>query len=118
MENSFIYLSSCDTCMRILKELQLPDTIILQDLKKQPVSSEQLEFLVQQAGSYENLFNRRAQLYRARGLHEKNLTEADYKELLLEHYTFIKRPILVFNDTAFIGNSKNTIVLAKEALAL
>lgn len=117
MKNSFIYLNSCDTCMRILKELQLPETIILQDLKKHPISSEQLEFLVKQAGSYEDLFNRRAQLYRARGLHEKQLTETDYKELLLEHYTFIKRPILIYNDTAYVGNAKSTVALAKKAIA-
>lgn len=117
MENKFIYLESCDTCQRIKGELELPENILLQNTKEQPVTKEQIEFLKQQAGSYEALFNRRAQLYRGRGLHEKNLSEADYRNLLLDHYTFIKRPILIYNKKAFIGNSKKVIAEAKVALS-
>jgi arsenate reductase len=75
-----------------------------------------VEFLKEQAGSYEALFNRRAQLYRGRGLHEKELSDEDYKELLLDHYTFIKRPILIYHGEAFIGNSKQVVADAKVAL--
>ena len=117
MKNLFIYLESCDTCQRIKGELNLPANVALQNTKEHPITQEQIEFLKEQSGSYENLFNRRAQLYRGRGLHEKNLTEADYKDLLLDHYTFIKRPILIFNEQAHIGNSKKVIAAAKEALS-
>ena len=106
MENTFIYLDSCNTCQRIKGELALPKDILLQNTKEQPVTEEQIEFLKQQAGSYEALFNRRAQLYRGRGLHEKNLSEADYRNLLLDHYPFIKGPILITKKEALIGNSK------------
>ena len=116
MENLFIYLDSCNTCQRILKELELPDSIKLQNTKEQPVTEKQVEFLKEQSGSYESLFNRRAQLYRGRNLHEKNLNEADYKELLLDHYTFIKRPILIYNGKAFIGNSKKVVAAAQAAV--
>lgn len=117
MKNLFIYLDSCNTCQRIKGDLQLPDTVTLQNTKEQPITLEQVEFLKKQSGSYESLFNRRAQLYRGRGLHEKDLNETDYKELLLDHYTFIKRPILIYNDKAYIGNSKKVVVAAKEALS-
>lgn len=117
MKNLFIYLDSCNTCQRIKGDLQLPDTVNLQNTKEQPVTLEQVEFLKKQSGSYESLFNRRAQLYRGRGLHEKDLSEADYKKLLLDHYTFIKRPILIYNDKAYIGNSKKVVAAAKEALS-
>ena len=116
MKNTFIYLDSCDTCKRILKELDLPENVVLQNVKTSPITAEQLEFLVKQEGSYESLFNRRAQLYRSRGLHEKQLSEDDYKELLLDHYTFIKRPILLFSDVAYVGNSKKTVAQATQAL--
>ncbi|WP_194851791.1 arsenate reductase family protein [Nonlabens antarcticus] len=117
MENLFIYLESCTTCQRILKELSLPDSVRLQNTKEHPVSLEQVEFLKEQSGSYESLFNRRAQLYRSRNLHEKELSENDYKELLLEHYTFLKRPVLIFNGTAYIGNSKKVVAAAQTAVA-
>ena len=113
MENLFIYLGSCNTCQRILKELDLPDSVKLQNTKEEPVSEEQVEFLRAQSGSYESLFNRRAQLYRGRNLHEKDLIEKDYKELLLDHYTFIKRPILIFEGKAYIGNSKKVVAAAQ-----
>ncbi|KQC32123.1 arsenate reductase [Nonlabens sp. YIK11] len=117
MENLFIYLDSCNTCQRILKELELPDTVTLQNTKEHPITKEQLEYLKKQSGSYESLFNRRAQLYRGRNLHEKDLSEADYKDLLLDHYTFIKRPILIYNDQAYIGNAKKVVAEAKKAVA-
>lgn len=116
MENQFIYLESCNTCQRILKELNLPDSVSLQNTKEHQVTADQVEFLKEQSGSYESLFNRRAQLYRGRNLHEKDLTETDYKSLLLDHYTFIKRPILIYNGTAFIGNSKKNVAAAQSAV--
>ncbi len=116
MKDLFIYLESCNTCQRIKNELSLPEKIKLQNTKTEPVTEEQLEYLKEKAGSYEALFNRRAQLYRGRNLHKEQLTEADYRSLLLEHYTFIKRPILIYNNEAFIGNSKKTVADAAAAL--
>ncbi len=92
------------------------ESFALQNTKEQPVTNDQIEFLISQSGSYESLFNRRAQLYRGRNLHEKDLSENDYKDLLLDHYTFVKRPILIFNGEAFIGNSKKVVEAAKSAL--
>ena len=43
--NTYIYLSTCNTCIRILKELNLPEGTKLQDVKHQPISQEQLEAL-------------------------------------------------------------------------
>ena len=117
MENQFIYLGSCNTCQRILKELELPQTVNLQNTKEQPATVEQIEYLKEQSGTYESLFNRRAQLYRGRNLHEKDLSENDYKNLLLDHYTFLKRPILIYNNMAYIGNSKKVVAAAKTAVA-
>ena len=67
------------------------------------------------AGSYEALFCRRAMLFRQRGLHEKQLAEEDYKQLILDHYTFLKRPVVQLDNQIFIGNSKKVVQAAKEA---
>lgn len=110
------HLSTCDTCQRIIKELQPLDGYDFQDIKTQAITTSQLEEMQKLAGSYEALFSKRARLYREKGLNEKELSEADYKMLILEHYTFLKRPIIFFNDQVFIGNSKKVVEAAKAAI--
>jgi arsenate reductase len=110
------HLSSCNTCQRILKELDLPDSFKTQDIKEEEITKEQLEEMEELAGSYEALFSRRARLYRERELNKKELSEADYKELILDHYTFLKRPVIINSDEIFIGNSKKTVAAAKAAV--
>jgi arsenate reductase-like glutaredoxin family protein len=51
-----------------------------------------------------------------RGLHLETLGEADFKRLILEEYTFLKRPILLLDDRIFIGNAPTVVLAAKEAL--
>jgi len=108
------YLSTCDTCKRIIAAWNLPSDVILQDIKIDAITSSQLEEMYQLSGSYEALFSKRAKLYKEKDLKNVNLTEADYKKYILEHYTFLKRPVLLYNGQLFIGNSKKTIALAKE----
>lgn len=110
------HLSTCDTCKRILKEIDPPSSFILQDIKNDEITREQLEEMKELAGSYEALFSRRARLYREKGLQKEELSENQYKNLILEHYTFLKRPVIINNDEIFIGNSKKTIAAAKEAV--
>lgn len=112
----FYYLSSCDTCKRILNELKLKDTITQIDIKKNPLTTAQVEDLHKRVGHYEDLINKRAQLYKQRNLKEKNLGEQDYKTLLLEHYTFLKRPVLVYEEHIFVGNAAKTVAEAKAFL--
>lgn len=110
------YLSTCDTCKRIMNEVELPSAFIKQDIKTDPITEEQLDELYNLSDSYEALFNKRARLYRERGLNNENLSEDDFAELILEQYTFLKRPVIVNNDKIFIGNSKKTVAAAKEAI--
>ncbi len=116
MKGTIYYLSSCDTCKRILKDLAPTKEIVLQDIKSSPLTAKQLDGLKVKAGSYEALFSKRARLYKERKLKEKTLTETDYCNLLLEHYTFLKRPVMVIGEEIFIGNTKNVVAAAKEAL--
>lgn len=109
-------LSTCSTCQRILKELQPLDEFIVQDIKTEAITDQQLEEMKKLAGSYEALFSRRAMLYKQRGLGEKNLVESDFKDLILDHYTFLKRPVILIDDAIFIGNNKKTVAMAKDAI--
>ena len=112
----FYFLSSCSTCKRILNHLALDSSFELQDIKKKPINAEDLEQLKALAGSYEALFSKRAKLYKELNLKEQSLSEDDYKKYLLEHYTLLKRPVLILNDQLFIGNSSKVINSAKTAL--
>lgn len=110
------YLSTCDTCLRILKEIDLPDDFVKQDIKKEEITVKQLEVLRNLAGSYEALFSRRAKLYKERNLKHENLSEENYKRLILEHYTFLSRPVIVNGNDIFIGNSKKVVESAKNSI--
>ena len=88
----------------------------LQDIKTTPTSFAQLEDMRKLAGSYQDLFSRRARLFKEKGLQLIQLSEEDYTALILEHYTFLKRPVIIVDDKIFIGNSKKEIALAKQAI--
>lgn len=110
------YLSTCDTCRRILTELDPSGEVKLQDIKEFPITEVELEMLHELTGSYEFLINKRARLYQERGLKDQELLEEDFKNLLLEHYTFLKRPVILVENEVFVGNSKKIVQAAGEAL--
>ncbi len=110
------YLSTCSTCIRIIKELGIHKTFELQDIKTNKITPEQLDEMKEMAGSYEALFSRRAMKFRQMELHEQDLTESDFRELLLKEYTFLKRPVIIYNDEIFVGNSRKNIATMKQLL--
>lgn len=111
------YLPTCSTCKRIIKELDLKTLgFEFQDIKSNPITEEQLDFLCNKSGSYESLFSRVARKYKELGLKDQSLTENDYKEFILGEYTFLKRPVIIFNNSVFIGNSKKVVEAASKAL--
>lgn len=102
--------------MRIIKELNLSSNFIFQDIKEQPLTVSQLEHMHQLAGSYEALFSKRAKLYKDMDLKNQSLSEVDFKHYILDHYTFLKRPVIIVDNQIFIGNSKKTVLAAKSHL--
>ena len=110
------YLKTCSTCTRILKELNLSPEFILQDIKSEAVTVSQVEEMKALSGSYEALFSKRSKLYKEMDLKNQNLTERDYKQYILEHYTFLSRPVIIIDNQIFVGNSKKTVAATKEVL--
>ena len=109
------FLQTCDTCRRILKEVNT-DGFERQEIKTSPITVKQLEEMYELSKSYEALFNKRAKLYKAMDLKNQTLTEKDYKQLILEHYTLLKRPVFMVGNEIFIGNSKKVIAQLKEKI--
>lgn len=111
------HLSTCSTNQRILQETAaIKKGAVLQDIKSEPITPAQLDEMKQLAGSYEALFSRKAMKFRSMGLHEQQLTEKDYRRLILEEYTFLKRPVALVDGKIFIGNTKAVVEALKKAL--
>src|SRR5919205_4216484 len=99
------HLSTCDTTQNILKEVEATQRgAELQDIKTEKITPAQLDEMKKLAGSYEALFSRRALKYKSMGLNKVQLTEKDYRRLILEEYTFLKRPVAIVDGKIFIGN--------------
>ena len=110
------HLKTCSTCQRILKSLPKLETFQLQDIKTEPMTVKQVEAMQQLAGSYEALFSRRATLYKEMGLKDESLSEADFKRYIVEHYTFLSRPVIIVDDKIFVGNSPKVVQQAIDYL--
>ena len=115
--NKIYYLASCDSCRKIIKALPQGHNLVFQDIKQDPIIEVQLDEMHQLSGSYEALFSKKAQLYKSLGLKDKALTEADFKKYILEHYTFLCRPVFIINGAIYIGNSQQNILQVHKALS-
>jgi arsenate reductase-like glutaredoxin family protein len=78
---------------------------LLQDIKTEPLSVQQLEAINEKTKSYEVLFSRRAKKYKQMDLKNQELSEIDYRRLLLDEYTFLKRPVIIDGDKVFAGST-------------
>jgi arsenate reductase len=114
--NKIYYLPSCSTCRKIIKSLPKGIDLEFHDIRQDKITTEELEKMRELADSYEALFSKKAQLYKERGLKNKALNEEDYKALILEHYTFLSRPVFIINNELFIGNSQPNILKLMKTL--
>ncbi len=111
------HLSNCNTCQRIIDELNLTKKdFIFQDIKTEKITEKQLLELKKLTGSYETIFSKIARKYRDLELNTKTLTEEDFKNYILQEYTFLKRPVIIIDKKVFVGNSKSTVLEAKKLL--
>jgi arsenate reductase (glutaredoxin) len=110
------YLSTCDTCRTIIKKLGGLKDFEWQDIKTEPMTKDQLKVMKDMAGSYEALFSRRAIKYKEMGLKDEVLQEKDFQRLILQEYTFLKRPVIISGDKIFVGNEAKTVAAAEQAI--
>ena len=88
----------------------------MQDIKFEKITEKQLDEMKKMAGSYEALFSRRAMKYKEWGLKDKQLTEKDYRQYILEEYTFLKRPVVIIDNKIFVGSEKKVVEALKDAV--
>ncbi|MFV8331683.1 arsenate reductase family protein [Flavobacterium sp. GSP14] len=110
------YLASCDTCRKIIKSLPKEHDFKFHDIKQDPITVAELEKMRELSGSYEALFSKKAQLYKSMDLKNKSLTEDDYKKYIVEHYTFLSRPVFIIKDKIYIGNTQQNMLQVMKAL--
>lgn len=115
--NKIYYLASCDTCRKIIKSVPKNNDLVFHDIKQDPISEKDLEEMHLLSRSYEALFSKKAQLYKSMDLKNKSLTEDDYKKYILEHYTFLSRPVFIIENKIYIGNSQKNILEVLKVLS-
>ena len=112
------YLSTCSTSKRIINDFDLKNRgFEFQDIKFDKITKEQLDAMKSLARSYEALFSRIARKYKLLNLKNESLSEDDYKNYILEEYTFLKRPVIIIEKTIFIGSGKANLQELKEKLS-
>jgi arsenate reductase-like glutaredoxin family protein len=101
-----------------MKEWNVDDSFELQNIKEDKMTGTQVDQMIEMAGSAAALFSKRSMKYRAMGLHERELTEAEMRQFIIDEYTFLSRPVLILDDAIFVGNSKKVVAAAAEALGV
>lgn len=107
------YLKTCGTCTKILNRFDLSDWE-LRELKSSLITEEELAQMYEHTQSYEALFSRRSTQIKARDIDVKSLEEKDFKNLILEHYSFLKRPVFLTDQEIFVGIDKKNIEKLEE----
>ena len=99
------YLKTCSTNKKIMADKDLSEWE-LREIKSSPLTEGELAVMYKLTNSYEDLFSKKSTQIKQRGIDVKSLKEKDYKKLLLEHYSFLKRPVFIADQQIFIGNEK------------
>jgi arsenate reductase len=111
------HLGNCTTCQAIIKTTGIDKKgFEMQDIKFEKITPQQIDEMKKMAGSYESLFSRRAMKYKEWKLKDKKLDESDYRQYILDEYTFLKRPVVIIDDKIFIGSEKKTVEALKKAV--
>jgi len=86
---------------------------ILQEIKTAPITVKQLDEVYALTKSYEVLFSRRAKKYKQMDLKNQELAEKDFRQLILDEYTFLKRPVIINDSEVYVGNKKKRVDIFK-----
>ncbi|NRS91857.1 arsenate reductase-like glutaredoxin family protein [Chryseobacterium sp. 16F] len=86
----------------------------LREIKTQPILDDELAAMHSFTNSYEDLFSKRSTQIKAENLDVKSFKEEDFKNLILKHYSFLKRPVFLTDKEIFVGNAKENIENLRE----
>lgn len=99
------WLPHCTTCQKAVQYLEKKGYAVAEfrDVKSDPLDRKEVERLSELVGGADELFSRRARKYREMNLSERELSSDEMIQLMVEEYTFIKRPVLVSDGRAVAG---------------
>lgn len=92
------------------------ENVDLIDIKKQHITGDDLDYIKEKIGSYEAAFNKRAIKYRNLSESLRPVKDEDYRKLILDEYTFLKRPAAIIDGNVIIGNSSTAVETLKSLL--
>jgi len=100
---TIIGIKNCSTIKKTLQWLDEQGTeYAFRDVKKEPLSDEEIADYAAKVG-LDTLVNRRGMKWRNLGLSGKDLSDEELLDLLSEHQTMIKRPLVSANGAAMVG---------------
>lgn len=103
-------LKNCDSCRKALKSISaagIDATLI--DVRDQRLGKAMLTIWCRKFG-HEKLLNRRSTTWRSLSDEEKSLdSNKAAVELLIQHPTLMKRPVIIQGDTLLLGFDNDTI---------
>lgn len=102
------YLKTCGTNKKIMTPLDLSDWE-LREIKSNPVTEDELEEMYEKTKSYEALFSKKSTQIKERGIDVSSFKEQDFKKLILDHYSFLKRPVFITDKEVFAGSDKKNL---------
>ena len=91
-----------------MQNLNLSDVALI-DIKKDPITSDDLTSARSHVATYMDLLNTRARKLKDLTKSYKEMTEDEVRNLILSDYTFLKRPLFLSDSVAIAGNSKSVI---------
>ncbi len=104
-----IGITNCNTIKKTKDLLSEKDvSYSFRDVKKDPLSPNELAELVMRAG-LDTLVNRKGRKWKMLGLSDKELSDNDLFEVLLEHQTMIKRPVLRKGEAVMVGFDEDAL---------
>ncbi len=95
-------IKNCDTMKKTFKWLDEHKVDYeFVDLKKTPLSLDELSGISQLVGM-DVLVNKRGMTWKKLGLKDKNLSDEELLQVLKDHQTMIKRPVIISEDNAIL----------------
>lgn len=108
---AMLHLVGIKNCNKIrdtktwLDDKDIPYTFI--DVKKEPLTRDELQELSDKVG-LDVLVNKKGMMWRKLGLAEKDLTQDELFDVLLEHQNMIKRPVLIKDEAVLVGYDEDS----------
>lgn len=104
MITAYLY-NSCTSCRKAKDVLESEGANFeVREYFKQKVTRQELDALLQQTGAeLSDILSTRSTPYKERNLADKNLSDDDILEMMVEEPRLIKRPILVSGSNVVIG---------------